>query len=53
MITLVLKNGSTVDESNERTKTLESQIQRLKQEFKEYCETVKRNEEKNKQKLNL
>jgi molecular chaperone GrpE (heat shock protein) len=53
MVTLVLKNGSTIDESTERTKALESQIQRLKQEFKEYCEIVKRNEEKNKQKMKM
>ena len=53
MDTLVLNNGSTSDESIERTKELESQIQRLKQEFRQYRESVKRNEEKNKQKMKI
>ncbi|MEA3458998.1 MAG: nucleotide exchange factor GrpE [Candidatus Thermoplasmatota archaeon] len=53
MDTLVLNNESTSDESIERTKELESQIQRLKQEFKQYRESVKRNEEKNKQKMKI
>jgi len=51
MDTLVLNNRYALDESTEKNKKLEPQIQRLKQEFKEYCEIVKRNEEKNKQKM--
>lgn len=51
MIALVLANESITEDSNERTRALESQIQRLKQEFRQYCEIVKRNEEKNQQKI--
>ena len=53
MDTIVLNNRSASDELIERNKELESQIQRLKQEFKQYCESVKRNEEKNKQKMKI
>lgn len=53
MDTIVLNNRSASDELIERNRELESQIQRLKQEFKQYCESVKRNEEKNKQKMKI
>jgi len=49
----LLNSRSTVDEVTDREKLLGAQIQRLKQEFKEYCEISKRNEEKNKNKTTV
>lgn len=51
MVALVLANESITEDPNDRAKALELQIQRLKQEFKEYCEIVKRNEEKTQLKM--